>query len=248
MSEKTGVKVEKVSHANIYEALSAFQAEMEPLAKTATVEFEANNGTKVKYAYTPLSEIMEKIYPLLGKHGLSVMHRNIKDGTKDAVVAIVTHESYKEEKVTKNITKTYEGVTEVVEDSEWHVFGQITSGPIQIPTGGQMKDIGSAITYARRYSLTMALGLSSEEDKDAELIAESGKNAVQFAYNKARDGINNSPDLKSLEKAMKVLQSDLDTLGKGKAPALGLSKEQYEELLKLGEKRKVELEKSSEEK
>ena len=69
----------KEGHANIYAALSAFQGELKPLPKSRKVTFETRSGGKVEFNYTPLGEIMEAIYPLLGKHGLSVRHEVVND-------------------------------------------------------------------------------------------------------------------------------------------------------------------------
>lgn len=53
--------------------------------------------------------------------------------------------------------------------------GEIRSGAIQINRTGKMQDIGGAMTYARRYSLTMLLGIASEEDTDAGDLTVEGK-------------------------------------------------------------------------
>lgn len=118
---------------------------------------------------------------------------------------------------------------------------ELRSGPVRIYQGDDMKDIGAAITYARRYSLTMLLGISSEDDNDAALLQESAQNAIEFAFTKVKKGVTDAKSKEGMEKALKALQKDLDLLNKGKAPALGLRKEQYEELIKLGNERMVGL-------
>ena len=44
---------------------------------------------------------------------------------------------------------------------------ELVFGPLAMPAGGNAQAIGSAITYARRYALTAALGLATEDDDDA---------------------------------------------------------------------------------
>jgi hypothetical protein len=102
---------------------------------------------------------------------------------------------------------------------------------VKISTGSDMKDTGAAITYARRYTLEMVLGIAGEDDNDFQLLADSQKNAVKFAYNRARKNIDEADTVESVEKAKKVLEDDLEQLEKGKAPALGLDKEQYDKLI-----------------
>jgi hypothetical protein len=237
MAEKnTGADTKKVTHPNIHAALSAFQGEMKPLPKTKKASFDTRGGAKVEYSWTPLGETMEKIAPLLSKHGLAVRHEIENDGIRDGVVAILTHETYKEryERLsTKKETRKLDGSSETTEGEQLVKMteNEIRSGRVEIPKGGEMKDIGAAITYARRYSLTMVLGISSDDDTDVQLLTDSAKNAVQFAYNKAKQGLEGAKDAKAIDKALEVLKKDLKTLEGGKAPALGLSKDQYEDLI-----------------
>ena len=45
--------------------------------------------------------------------------------------------------------------------------GEFIEGAIPIPDTGKLQEIGSALTYARRYGLVALAGLTSEEDDDA---------------------------------------------------------------------------------
>lgn len=236
---KPKIKIEQQEkHANIYAALSAFQGELKPMAKTGKVQFETKAGKKVDFAYTPLGDIMATIYPLLKKHGLAVRH----EVTDRGVEAILTHETYKR-------TPSHETVHDIVIAGAEsmasgkqvqikivdYVENEIRSGIVKISYGAEMKDVGAAITYARRYTLTMMLGISSEDDNDAELLDQSAKNAIQTVYIRFKMGIEKATTVAEAEKQMSVLKKDLKTLEDGKAPALGLSEDQYKELMKLGE-------------
>lgn len=239
MTEAKQKEVVKQKHDNIWGALSALQGELKPLEKSAKVKFKTKSGMEVDYSYTPLGDIMEAIGPLLSKNGLSARHEIIKIEGKDYIEAVVTHETAKYENVEIEIeenngvkSKKYKRILD----------GELRSGPVRIFQGDDMKDIGSAITYARRYSLTMALGISSEEDIDAKLFIERAENAIDFAYKKAIGGVQGAKTVEAIEKALKVLRDDLKQVEQGKAGALGLNKEQYETIIKEGEKKKVELE------
>lgn len=49
----------------------------------------------------------------------------------------------------------------------YHSSGErIEFGPLELPAGSTPQAAGSAITYARRYALTAALGLATEDDDD----------------------------------------------------------------------------------
>jgi len=97
-----------------------------------------------------------------------------------------------------------------------------------------MKTIGNNSTYARRFSLSEVLGVASEEDKDAPLEEESAKNAVKTLFVSFKDKIQKGTK-EEVEKAIKSINSDLALLDAKKAPKLGLTMENYEELGRLAE-------------
>lgn len=230
--------IKKPEHANIHAALSAFQGDLKPMAKSGHVEFPSQKGGIVKFDYTPLGDIMSAIYPLLAKHGLAVRHEISEAG----IEAILTHSSYNEVESTPR-TRTVEDGKEVEQFmSIPMVQNEIRSGIVKLKGAGEsMKDTGAAITYARRYTLTMVLGISSEDDKDAELLEGSAKNAQSYAESKARQGIQNATTEAEITKAVSVLKKDLELVTKGKPGALGLTKETYEELLTLAEQKVDEI-------
>jgi hypothetical protein len=62
---------------------------------------------------------------------------------------------------------------------------ELRSGAIQVNRTGEMKSIGGSLTYARRYSVTMLLGIASEEDTDAGDLVVKGKEMT------AKDAVQN---------------------------------------------------------
>lgn len=243
-----------VEHKSIYAALSAFQGELKPIEKTGHVKFKTRDNKEVDYKYAPLSDIMAAIYPSLAKHGLSVRHEIVRGGTlgtKEGIEAILTHATFEEkesdiEEVVEKLESAGAGAVDLKERTTTkhkttRITGELRSGVVFINQGSEMKDVGAAITYARRYTLTMLLGISTEEDKDAELLEESAQNAVQSMYTRAKKGIEDAATAADTEKALKVLKNDLKVLEGGKAPSLGLKKEQYVELIVFGEKKIADL-------
>lgn len=237
-----GETPEVITHPNIHAALAAFQGELKPMDKSAEVSFPMKSGNgNVSFKYTPLSEIMSNIYPLLAKHQLAVRHEIVRGGvlgTKEGVEAILTHATFKSDLILKGEkVKEFEGVTETEKEHGSHAENELRSGVVFINQGGEMKDTGAAITYARRYTLTMLLGISSEEDKDAALFEERAGSAMGFAYSKAKQGIENAKTTADVEKAAKILKDDLAKLKSGKSGALGLDEKQYTELIKMADER-----------
>lgn len=61
-----------------------------------------------------------------------------------------------------------------------HTSGQWIESVCPIPNGGDMQKMGSAITYARRYSLSAICGIAADEDDDANAASTpaSGPKAI----------------------------------------------------------------------
>lgn len=59
----------------------------------------------------------------------------------------------------------------------WHTSGQWISSEYLLPETARPQEMGSALTYARRYSLSAMVGIATDEDDDAE-GAEAAKQQV----------------------------------------------------------------------
>jgi len=146
-------------HASLAEALAAFQAELPKLTKDekAKVKGETKEGRAYdrSYGYADLAQVVETVLPVLGRHGLSITSKNVF--TADGYILKVTllHESSDSD------------------TGDWPLPDPRRSGP---------QDIGSAMTYGRRY-LTLALSGAypgGEDDDGAKAQAaprESWDNA-----------------------------------------------------------------------
>jgi hypothetical protein len=93
---------------------------------------------KYSYNYADLAEIIEHIRPTLAKHGLAIT-QIIETGEKTILVTRLMHKG-----------------------------GQFLQSTYPLPNGAAAQEMGSAITYARRYSLCAILGIAAEEDDDGE--------------------------------------------------------------------------------
>ena len=93
-----------------------------------------------KRPYSDIADVIETVRPVLHAHGLAYVQF---PGTDDRGVTTVT--------------------TRLMHES-----GQWVEGTVSMPSGGNgAQGVGSAITYARRYSLVAMLGLASEDDDGA---------------------------------------------------------------------------------
>lgn len=97
------------------------------------------NAGSYTYAYADLADAMTEARPKLKDHGLSVSQPPRITDREAEVTTMVLHES-----------------------GQW-----ISFPPLAMPAGNTAQSAGSAITYARRYSLLPALGVATEDDDGA---------------------------------------------------------------------------------
>ena len=91
---------------------------------------------KFSYSYAALPDIIDSVRQVLHENGLAVAQ------------AAVTHDG---------------GVG--VSTAIYHTAGHSEYfGPLLLPTGSNAQEVGSALTYARRYALCAALGIAAEDD------------------------------------------------------------------------------------
>lgn len=220
------------------QAFSNFQGELKPFEQTSVVDFTAPGGRNINFTYTPLGKIMGILYPLFSKHNLYVrwfINTNQSNGGK-GIECLVGHIS------TEN---------------------EISSGIIDLTNTKDMKELAAQITYIRRYTLGLVLGLSTEEDKDAALFEESKEQTEKFAFNQMKKSIESTNKKESIIKNKTFLESELyiaeliekgempeegievlDTNGektKRRVPTLGLTAQKYRSLLEIANKKASEL-------
>jgi len=160
MEEKEKIMEEKQSEANA-EALKAYVLAVNEMENPGNVAENLYHRNR----YAPLSEVIEKIKPVLKKHGLAFMqvpyiqYETLDDNGKARQVADIS--------VTTKIV---------------HVSGGVLEFPPMVMKSGNLnpQSIGSIITYCRRYSLASIFGLAGkEEDDDGNIAFESQHNQFQ---------------------------------------------------------------------
>lgn len=130
----------------LHAALVQFQAACPPIPKTRTAVIPGKDGKAgYKYQYADLADINDAIRKPLGDAGLS--------WTQDV--------------------RTESGFVHVYTTVRHADGGSFTTGPFVLPAGGTPQTAGSATSYGRRYSLSAALGIVTEEDDDAATATHS---------------------------------------------------------------------------
>lgn len=125
--------------SGLFAALAALQGELPHIDKSNVGDIPGKDGKRgYKYKYADLADVSRAILPLLSKHGLAFNSKpTIVDGEFGLLYKLV-HKSGEK-------------------DEGFYPFGR----------GGSPQQVGSLITYARRYTLCAVTGAAPDEDDDA---------------------------------------------------------------------------------
>src|SRR5690625_2178435 len=111
------------------------------------VKVRMKNGGQYEFEYTDLGGIIDEIKPHFKEHGISVMQHAYTEFIENRPFISV--------------------VTKLLHSSgEW-----IETRPLQIPASNSIQDMGGQITDMKRYSLSAILGITTEEDDDANAVS-----------------------------------------------------------------------------
>jgi len=98
---------------------------------------------KYSYSYADLGSIIDHVRPVLAANGLALIQRIDTRPESVTLVTMLVHES-----------------------------GQVIESALPLPRGAAAQELGSYLTYARRYSICAALGIAAEDDDDG--VASKG--------------------------------------------------------------------------
>lgn len=137
-------------HGSLAAALAALQTRLPRIDKPETARVKTKTGDTYSYSYATLAQISRLVLPLMGDLGMSWITKPmlLDDGRL------------------------------VLEYKLMHVSGESEEGHYPLPSSGSPQEIGSAITYARRYTLCSVTGVAPEEDDDdgaTATVAHAGK-------------------------------------------------------------------------
>jgi hypothetical protein len=130
--------------ANLAAALVAFQQDMPTVEKSRTAKVPTKSGGEYSYTYAGLADVVKLATPLLTKHGLSFSCCPRRSTQGDYdLVGILLHTS-----------------------------GESIEGCLPIQ-GTRAQEIGSSLTYGRRYLFGCMTGLVTDDDDDGALAHNS---------------------------------------------------------------------------
>lgn len=131
---------------DLFAALSAAQAGIETPKKTKTVRVTHKAGGQHSYSYADLASIRDACKEPLKAAGLAVVQSATTDDSgRVELTTLITHAS-----------------------GQWLVSGPLRATPDKATPQG----VGSSITYLKRYAISAALNIATEDDDGAS--AEKG--------------------------------------------------------------------------
>lgn len=139
--------VEIIQHSNeldeLAKALTKFQSEVPSIPRNKTVRVKTRSGGTYSFDYAPLETIIDYTKKELSENGLAVTQLPTFNGS---VTTLLLHES-----------------------GQYIRFETGLDNDNDKPS--DMQDMGSRITYNRRYALGGVLGLATDEDDDANIAS-----------------------------------------------------------------------------
>ncbi len=123
----------------LVKALAKAQGAIKPAKKDSDVEYTLKSGRRMQRKYADLTSVWDSCRKELSQNNLVVI-QTTKGNRGVTVITTLAHES-----------------------GQW-IRGELTMQP----GGNDPQSYGSALTYARRYSLAAIVGIATGEDDDAE--------------------------------------------------------------------------------
>jgi hypothetical protein len=135
-------------------ALAKAQMDFPPIKRDKTVTVQTKTGGSYSFAYAPLDTILAAVRKPLADNGLCIVQILDDDGQPILVTRLL------------------------------HDSGASLTGRMAIPATPGIQELGSAITYLRRYAIQAVLGIAAEEDDDGNRAA--GNRATPAARGRAQ--------------------------------------------------------------
>lgn len=141
MSEAEGTPAAPRSIGKLAAALAAAQADIKNPQRNREVTVQTKTGGKYKFKYATLDAIIDCVRGPLTKNGLWFTQTMATN--IDGRLCLIT--------------------------TLMHSSGEITSSIVPLNANGSNQELGSELTFKKRYSLTALLGVAADEDDDGNI-------------------------------------------------------------------------------
>lgn len=122
----------------IIAAIAQAQGDFKPFERSKKVNVQTKGGQHYSFFYAPIDAILKAVGPALSAAGVAILQ-----------------------------PAGFEAGSVVVTTMLWHKSGQFISSTVSWPfSDNRIQELGSIVTYLRRYSLSSMLSLAADEDID----------------------------------------------------------------------------------
>lgn len=120
-------------------ALAAAQGKMPEVPKKRVAKVKSKRtGVEFSYNYADISDVLAAAIPVLSEHGIAVLQpTEVRDDGRTILRTVLIHES-----------------------------GESMESTFPLPHCDDAQELGSALTYARRYALCALAAIASDDDDD----------------------------------------------------------------------------------
>lgn len=168
-------------------ALSKFQGQVGPIAKKKKVKVKSKStGTEYEYYYADLADIRDATQKPLADNELSICQTFCLIGNKNYISTLLLHSS-----------------------------GQWIKSLLEIADHDKIQELGSEMTYLRRYGLSAILGIVTEDDEDGQIANETPRKTNETQ----KTAPTPAPDLGSTVKGWKPASRPKQDLEVQREPA-----------------------------
>jgi len=137
----------------MFAALAKAQASFKPVKADTTVEVQTRDAGKYKFSYAPLENVLAACVPALNAEGFFF---------------------------SQPLYSAADGEGYVLRTCLMHASGGLIEVETYIPKpAGRIQDLGSAITYQRRYVAQALFGVNSEDDDDGAQASGDKRTPVE---------------------------------------------------------------------
>lgn len=169
--------------SDIFDALATAQGEMKNPVKNKTATIRTKDGT-YRYKYCDISDVLDCTRGPFSKNGI-----NVTQGVRQKDHKYMVWND-KANQMTERV-----GVKVTLWTKLGHKSGQWVKGSVTaIAPGFGVQEVGSIITYLRRYGLCLLAGIAADADDDGEGAMDDrddGGNGQQQRQEPARNGSQN---------------------------------------------------------
>lgn len=171
---------EKRQH--FHNQLAQAQGDFRSIVANSTASYETKKGGQVQIDYANLGAMLDAVRPVLT--GLGISYRQpVLDHPEDRSMTTV------------QTVLACDGYEEVVSSFSFSS---------QAKLGGDFKELGTAITYVRRYTLAASLGLAIDAPKDASAESRGRPSGKQYGRPQARPAQSQSQQTASQSRPVAV--------------------------------------------